>query len=95
MPLIKCSLVIKSNTIHHVTGEVHPNKSYILTMHILYLINPLKISIYISNIKNVDTFGDYSYENFVSTHSYKTKQNILDIHSSDTCILDLDFILLC
>lgn len=43
--------------------------------------NPLKISIDISNIKNVDADYAYSDENFVLTHPFKT--NILDTHSSD------------
>lgn len=42
-------------------------------MHILYLMNPLKISIDISNIKNVDADYAYSDENFVLTHPFKTK----------------------
>lgn len=46
---------------------------YISTMHILYLMNPLKISIDISNIKNVDADYAYSDENFVLTHPFKSK----------------------
>lgn len=46
---------------------------YISTMHILYLMNPLKISIDISNTKNVDADYAYSDENFVLTHPFKTK----------------------
>lgn len=46
---------------------------YISTMHILYLMNPLKISIDISNIKNVDADYAYSDENFVWIHPFKTK----------------------
>lgn len=44
-------------------------------MHILYLMNPLKISINISNTctKNVDADYAYSDENFVLTHPFKTK----------------------
>lgn len=48
---------------------------YISTMHILYLMNPLKISINISNTctKNVDADYAYSDENFVWIHPFKTK----------------------
>lgn len=46
---------------------------YISTMHILYLMNPLKISINISNIKNVDADYAFSDENFVLTHPFKSK----------------------
>lgn len=46
---------------------------YISTMHILYLMNPLKISIDISNIKNVDADYAFSDENFVLTHPFKSK----------------------
>lgn len=46
---------------------------YISTMHILYLMNPLKISIDISNTKNVDADYAYSDENFVLTHPFKSK----------------------
>lgn len=46
---------------------------YISTMHILYLMNPLKISIDISNTKNVDADYAYSDENFVLTQPFKTK----------------------
>lgn len=42
-------------------------------MHILYLMNPLKISIDISNTKNVDADYAYSDENFVLTHPFKKK----------------------
>lgn len=43
MPLIKCSLVIKSNTIQHIKGDRGTFKQfYIITMHILYHIKSLE-----------------------------------------------------